>query len=86
VKPGESILRIRNVNPIGVTEKKVRFADSASDTHSAKSLAKPMKGKQRTRKSLVPLGTVPQECVVDSHKRMKDGHKKTCSASEKNSL
>jgi hypothetical protein len=66
VKPGDSILRIRKVKPIGVTAKKVRFTDSELDTHEVKAQVKPKKGKQRTRKSLVPSGTEPQECVGGS--------------------
>jgi hypothetical protein len=86
VKLEPSILRTRNLTPTGVFEKKVRFAGRKSDTPSAKSLAKPMNGTQRTQKRLVPSCTEPQECVVDSRKRTKDGHKKTRRASEKNSL
>ena len=49
VKPGDSILRIRKVKPIGVTAKRAQFTDSESNTRKVK----PSKGRV-ARKSLVP--------------------------------
>jgi hypothetical protein len=49
VRPGDSILRIRKVKPIGVPAKRVQFTDSESNTRKVK----PSK-RRVARKSLVP--------------------------------